>query len=92
MLQTALCYKDVFLRCVQLHRDRLYKYLPTEDDWTFTAEICEKFSLFYEYWSKVNGIISVATLLDPCWSITLKIFMGLLLNSKLKELCNYVRI
>ncbi|KAL4351636.1 hypothetical protein GQ457_06G016480 [Hibiscus cannabinus] len=116
MLQTALTYKDVFLRCVLLHGDPLYKHLPTEDDWTFAAKICEKFVLFYEmtedfsgtkystanlyfphicsirvtlnewaqdnnatissmarrmfakfekYWSVVNGIMGVATLLDP---------------------------
>ncbi|KAK8596940.1 hypothetical protein V6N12_065417 [Hibiscus sabdariffa] len=45
---TALTYKDVFLRCVQLHDDPLYKHLPTEDDWTFAAKICEKLNLFYE--------------------------------------------
>ncbi|KAL4388481.1 hypothetical protein GQ457_09G023180 [Hibiscus cannabinus] len=116
MLQTALSYKDVFLRCVQLHGDPLYKHLPTEDDWTFATKICEKLNLFYEmtedfsgtnystanlyfphicsirvalnewvqdsnatissmarrmldkfekYWSVVNGIMGVATLLDP---------------------------
>ncbi|KAL4280516.1 hypothetical protein GQ457_03G012420 [Hibiscus cannabinus] len=87
---SALTYKDVFLRCVQLHGDPSYKHLTTEDDWTFRGKICEKLVLFYEmtedfsgkkystanlyfphicsirkYWSVVNGIMSVATLLDP---------------------------
>ncbi|KAL4278611.1 hypothetical protein GQ457_03G024680 [Hibiscus cannabinus] len=48
MLQTALSYKDVFSRCLQLNCDPLYEYLPTEDDWTLVAEICEKCKLFYE--------------------------------------------
>ncbi|KAE8658624.1 hypothetical protein F3Y22_tig00116971pilonHSYRG00993 [Hibiscus syriacus] len=122
MLQTTLSYKDVFARCVQLHHDPLYKYLPTDDDWVFALVICDKLKLFYEitegfsgtkfmtanlyflsicrirvtlnewithsdiiilrmtkcmlekfekYWNDMNGIMGVATVLDPRYKTTL---------------------
>ncbi|KAE8728421.1 hypothetical protein F3Y22_tig00004457pilonHSYRG00061 [Hibiscus syriacus] len=64
MLQTALSYKDVFTRCVQLHRDPLYKYLPTDDDWVFASVICDKLKLFYE-------ITEGFSVLDPRYKTTL---------------------
>ncbi|XP_022714593.1 zinc finger BED domain-containing protein RICESLEEPER 1-like [Durio zibethinus] len=55
MLRTALFYKDVFPRCVQLHGDPLYKHLPTENDWIIATEICEKLKLFYDITEGFSG-------------------------------------
>lgn len=55
MLQSALNYKDVFPRCVQLHRDNLYKSLPTENDWLMASEICAKLKIFYETTEMFSG-------------------------------------
>ncbi|KAK8564612.1 hypothetical protein V6N12_058195 [Hibiscus sabdariffa] len=54
--ETTLSYKVVFLRCVELHGDPLYKHLPTEDDWTFATKICEKLNLFYKMIEDFSGI------------------------------------
>ncbi|KAE8668680.1 Detected protein of unknown function [Hibiscus syriacus] len=50
--------------CSDLHRDPLYKYLPTNDDWAFASVICDKLKLFYE-------ITEGFSVLDPRYKTTL---------------------
>lgn len=45
MLETVLVYKDVFYRLSQ--RDAKYQTLPSDNDWYFCVDICEKLKLFY---------------------------------------------
>ncbi|XP_024196349.1 zinc finger BED domain-containing protein RICESLEEPER 2-like [Rosa chinensis] len=46
MLNTAMIYEDVFPRLK--HRDALYKFSPSEDDWSKTKEIIDKLEMFYD--------------------------------------------
>jgi len=46
MINVAIIYKDVFRRLKQ--RESQYKSLPTERDWEFAKEICDRLQLFYE--------------------------------------------
>ena len=44
MLQTALEYKNVFSRLKQ--RETQYKSVPSEEEWKFAKEVCERLKLF----------------------------------------------
>lgn len=114
MLETAICYKDVFGRLDK--REEQFKSNPSESEWSFAIQVCEKLKVFYElttifsgskyptsnlyfrkncevrldlrtwtydksevirkmaknmiakfdkYWSVIQGILSVAIVLDP---------------------------
>ncbi|XP_059635725.1 zinc finger BED domain-containing protein RICESLEEPER 2-like [Cornus florida] len=45
ILETTICYKDVFPRLKQ--RERLYTSLPSEEEWSLAQEICRRLELFY---------------------------------------------
>ena len=53
MLQTALVYKDVFPRLKQ--REPQYKTLPTDEEWNFAKEICERLKIFYSATELFSG-------------------------------------
>ncbi|XP_024962964.1 zinc finger BED domain-containing protein RICESLEEPER 2-like [Cynara cardunculus var. scolymus] len=46
MISVAIVYKDVFQRLHQ--QEPQYKNLPTQRDWEFAKEICDRLQLFYE--------------------------------------------
>lgn len=53
MLSTAMIYRDVFPRLKQ--REALYKYAPSEDDWSRTKEIVDKLVMFYDATELFSG-------------------------------------
>lgn len=54
MLENAMPYKDVFQRLRQ--RDNRYKNVPTEEDWVFASNICDKLKIFHDTTQLVSGI------------------------------------
>lgn len=46
MLVVALEYKDVFPQLKYM--DKHYKGVPSDDDWNFSRDVCEKLKLFYQ--------------------------------------------
>ncbi|KAF7147431.1 hypothetical protein RHSIM_Rhsim03G0207300 [Rhododendron simsii] len=46
MLQTALLYKDVFIRLSK--RDTQYSSLPSEREWGFARDVCQKLKFFFK--------------------------------------------
>ncbi|CAL5364812.1 unnamed protein product [Camellia sinensis] len=53
MLQTALLYKDVFYRLK--YKETQYTTLPSEEEWEFVREICERFKIFYKATELLSG-------------------------------------
>ncbi|XP_024984077.1 zinc finger BED domain-containing protein RICESLEEPER 2-like [Cynara cardunculus var. scolymus] len=53
MISVAIVYKDVFQRLHQ--RESQYKSLPTQRDWEFAKEICDRLQLFYEVTVMFSG-------------------------------------
>ena len=47
MLQAVLSFKDVFLRLKRLNK-RMKFEVPSEEDWTLAALVCEKLEIFYD--------------------------------------------
>jgi hypothetical protein len=48
MLSVSLRYKSVFNRLKQ--RERSFTCAPTEDDWKFCSEVCDRLKLFADCW------------------------------------------
>ncbi|KAJ9542939.1 hypothetical protein OSB04_029445 [Centaurea solstitialis] len=80
MTSVAITCKDVF-QCLK-QRDSQYTSLPTERDWEFAKEICNRLQLFYEvtvmfsgssltsiYWYVIHGIMGMAAVLDPRYKL-----------------------
>lgn len=55
MLEVAIMYKDVFIRLKQ--RDSKYKTLPTESEWEFAREVCNRLKVFFNVTELFSGTI-----------------------------------
>ncbi|KAG5533346.1 hypothetical protein RHGRI_027517 [Rhododendron griersonianum] len=53
MLQTALLYKDVFIRLSK--RDAQYNSLPSEREWGFARDVCQKLKFFFKVTELFSG-------------------------------------
>ncbi|KAG5520426.1 hypothetical protein RHGRI_033120 [Rhododendron griersonianum] len=53
MLQTALLYKDVFNRLSK--RDAQYNSLPSEREWGFARDVCQKLNFFFKVTELFSG-------------------------------------
>ncbi|KAF7135940.1 hypothetical protein RHSIM_Rhsim08G0166400 [Rhododendron simsii] len=53
MLQTALHYKDVFIRLSK--RDAQYNSLPSEREWGFAKDVCQKLNFFFKVTELFSG-------------------------------------
>ncbi|KAF7123708.1 hypothetical protein RHSIM_Rhsim12G0082200 [Rhododendron simsii] len=74
MLQTALLYKDVFIRLNK--QDAQYNSLPSEHEWGFARDVIREMAKrmvenFDKYWLVVHGVVGVFAVLDPRVLVTL---------------------
>ncbi|KAG5560343.1 hypothetical protein RHGRI_003592 [Rhododendron griersonianum] len=53
MLQTALLYKEVFIRLSK--RDAQYQSLPSEREWGFAKDVCQKLKIFFKVTELFSG-------------------------------------
>ncbi|KAF7145131.1 hypothetical protein RHSIM_Rhsim04G0149600 [Rhododendron simsii] len=87
MLQTALLYKDVFIRLSK--RDAQYNSLPSELIREMAKRMVEKFD---KYWLVVHGVVGVSAVLDPRYKINvLEFYFKLLFPASYKEEVENVR-
>jgi hypothetical protein len=53
MLSVATCYKEAFDRLAEC--ERAYDFSPSEDEWKFASEVCDRLKLFYEITELFSG-------------------------------------
>lgn len=53
MLSVAICYKEAFDRLAEC--ERAYDFSPSEDEWKFASEVCDRLKLFYEITELFSG-------------------------------------
>jgi hypothetical protein len=59
MLSVAICYKEAFDRLAEC--ERAYVFSPSEDEWKFASEVCDRLKLFYEITELFSGTQYVTT-------------------------------
>ncbi|KAG5533342.1 hypothetical protein RHGRI_027517 [Rhododendron griersonianum] len=95
MLQTALLYKDVFIRLSK--RDAQYNSLPSEREWGFARDVCQKLKFFFKVIREmakrmVEKFDKVSAVLDPRYKINvLEFYFKLLFPTSYTEEVDKVR-
>ncbi|KAF7153498.1 hypothetical protein RHSIM_Rhsim01G0019200 [Rhododendron simsii] len=95
MLQTTLIYKDVFNRLSK--RDAQYNSLPSEREWGFARDVCQKVKIFFKVIREmakrmVKKFEGVSAVLDPRYKINvLEFYFKLLFPTTYKEEVEKVR-